>query len=80
LDHPTTRRNPKELVDVINSVFINSCLNKIPDYKFVQQDSLWQNPLPDKIIPKVIRLPLISIQKTPNNPENRDPLEAQLSR
>ena len=76
-DHSTTRRNPQEVVDVVNALF-NKVKEEITDYPYKKHETLWKNPNEGYITPKVFRLPLIARAQLPTDDLERNSLKVPM--
>ena len=76
-DHSQTRRNPPELINLVNSLFIK-VKEKIPDYPFEEHSTLWKNPSEQHIKPQVFCLPLIDRQELPSENDSRNPFDTPM--
>ena len=71
-DHSQTRRNPPEIVTVVNQLFEQVKL-EIPDYPFNSHTTVWKNLSDQPVQTEVFRLPLIPYLELPGENDLRDP-------
>lgn len=77
INHSETRRNPPEIVELINDVF-KKVKDINPDYAFEDHTTLWKNLDQTPVSPKVFRLPLIEVPELPENNPERDPFTEEM--
>jgi len=75
--HSTTRRNPPEVVAVVNSLF-DKVKEGIGDYPYEEHKTLWENPEKGSLTPKVFRLPLIARAALPTDHAERNSLKVPM--
>ncbi len=76
-DHSETRRNPPDLIQLVNNLFIK-IKGEISDYPFEKHTTLWKNPSEQQIKTQVFRLPLIERTELPSEIESRNPFDTPM--
>jgi ATP-dependent helicase/nuclease subunit A len=76
-DHSETRRNPPDLIQLVNNLFIK-IKEEISDYPFEKHTTLWKNPSEQQIKTKVFRLPLIERTELPSENDSRNPFDTPM--
>jgi len=76
-DHSETRRNPPDLIELVNNLF-TKVKGEISDYPFEKHTTLWKNPSEQYIRTQVIRLPLIDRPELPSENDSRNPFDTPM--
>jgi ATP-dependent helicase/nuclease subunit A len=76
-DHSETRRNPPDLIELVNNLF-TKVKGEISDYPFEKHTTLWKNPSEQHIRTQVFRLPLIDRPELPSENDSRNPFDTPM--